>query len=215
MQTGEYRSLVRRLRELRSRFLPALDPTGHYSDEDYDRVRALQLLADAEVEGYLEEAGKSVVASCSTKYHADSVARVDDRCSGCVQRCVRRQDGCGLPRVDRQKPGESVLPQRGEQPWAEGAALLCSPSPFGRYREPSAPGLRRPHGLLRSGSRPYCPYWSWGSDPSGPRRHERDIEAGGDCTSIDRPNAGEVAGRVVIAHQRIGAIRRLTPVTHG
>lgn len=75
MQTGEYRSLVRRLRELRSRFLPGLDPTGQYSDEDYDRVRALQLLAHAEVEGYLEEAGKSVVATCSTKYHIDGVAR--------------------------------------------------------------------------------------------------------------------------------------------
>lgn len=75
MHTDEFRILVKRLRQLRRQFLPRIDPTGAYSETEYDQVRALQLLAHAEVEGYLEDVGRSVVAACTSKYYADSAPR--------------------------------------------------------------------------------------------------------------------------------------------
>ena len=51
-----FRDLRSRIRELRNHFLPRkFNPTGTYTDRQFDRVRAFRLLAHAEFEWYLEE----------------------------------------------------------------------------------------------------------------------------------------------------------------
>ena len=51
-----FRDLRSRIRKLRDHFLPkTFDPTGTYTDRQFDRARAFRLLAHAEFEWYLEE----------------------------------------------------------------------------------------------------------------------------------------------------------------
>lgn len=51
----EFRTLRTRIRQLRNHFLPRrFDPTGSYSERQFDRARAFRLLAHAEIESYLE-----------------------------------------------------------------------------------------------------------------------------------------------------------------
>ena len=46
--------LAERVDDLQFRFVPQLDPTGTYSDADYDRMSAFRLLVHAEIERFLE-----------------------------------------------------------------------------------------------------------------------------------------------------------------
>ena len=51
-----FRELRNRIRQLRNHFLPkTFNPTGTYSERQFDRARAFRLLAHAEIEWYLEE----------------------------------------------------------------------------------------------------------------------------------------------------------------
>ena len=51
-----FRELRKRIRQLRNHFLPkTFNPTGTYSERQFDRARAFRLLAHAEIEWYLEE----------------------------------------------------------------------------------------------------------------------------------------------------------------
>ena len=51
-----FRELRYRIRQLRNHFLPrTFDPTGTYSERQFDRARAFRLLAHAEIEWYLEQ----------------------------------------------------------------------------------------------------------------------------------------------------------------
>lgn len=54
MATSRFLDLIDRIDELHFRFVPPLDPTGTYSDAQYDCMRAFRLLAHAEIERYLE-----------------------------------------------------------------------------------------------------------------------------------------------------------------
>lgn len=51
---GRFDDLVERIDELHFRFVPSLDPTGSYSDAQYDDMRAFRLLVHSEIEKYLE-----------------------------------------------------------------------------------------------------------------------------------------------------------------
>ena len=49
-----FTDLNERIDELHFRFVPQLDPTGTYSDADYDRMSAFRLLVHAEIERFIE-----------------------------------------------------------------------------------------------------------------------------------------------------------------
>lgn len=54
MATRRYQRLIRRIAALERIFLPAIDPLGAYSSDQYDCVRAYIVLSHAEVESYVE-----------------------------------------------------------------------------------------------------------------------------------------------------------------
>lgn len=49
-----FAELSERIDELHFRFVPSLDPTGSYSDADYDAMSAFRLLVHAEIERFIE-----------------------------------------------------------------------------------------------------------------------------------------------------------------
>jgi hypothetical protein len=62
---SRFLDLSDRIDDLHFRFIPILDPTGTYSDAEYDRMRAFRLLAHAEIERYLELLLEDAVARFS------------------------------------------------------------------------------------------------------------------------------------------------------
>jgi hypothetical protein len=61
-RSARLRALESRLAELRRHMLPrAFDPTGSYTDREFDRARGYRLLAHAEIEACLEDLATSVI----------------------------------------------------------------------------------------------------------------------------------------------------------
>jgi hypothetical protein len=55
-QSARFNALDKRIKELRTRFLPAkFSPSGTYSNEELDKARAFRVLVHAEFEHYLED----------------------------------------------------------------------------------------------------------------------------------------------------------------
>lgn len=52
--TPRFGELNERIDDLHFRFVPPLDPTGTYTDAQYDRMSAFRLLAHAEIERFIE-----------------------------------------------------------------------------------------------------------------------------------------------------------------
>lgn len=67
---SRFLDLSDRIGELHFRFVPVLNPTGAYSDAEYDRMRAFRLLAHAEIEKYLELLLEDAVTRFSHKIMA-------------------------------------------------------------------------------------------------------------------------------------------------
>ncbi len=75
MGSQRFRELVRRVNSLRRTFLPPLDPTGTYTVDEHDRVRAFKLLVHAELESYVEDMCVWVADQTETAWQTDSRAR--------------------------------------------------------------------------------------------------------------------------------------------
>lgn len=54
MHSESYRALHRRIRDLKRRYLPPTKPNGLYTEPEQDQLRALRMLAHAEIEQFLE-----------------------------------------------------------------------------------------------------------------------------------------------------------------
>lgn len=53
-KTPRFAELSERIDDLHFRFVPSLDPTGTYSDAEYDAMSAFRLLVHAEIERFIE-----------------------------------------------------------------------------------------------------------------------------------------------------------------
>ena len=62
--TPRFAELVERIDDLQFRFVPPLDPTGTYSDAEYDAMSAFRLLVHAEIERFIE----SLVEDALTRF---------------------------------------------------------------------------------------------------------------------------------------------------
>jgi hypothetical protein len=107
-QSGEYRTLMSRLAELRRHLLPAtLDPTRSYTARQIDRILGYRLLAHAEIEHCLERLVTETVGYAWTGYQADSRPRT------CLMALVAYYDGDlgGAPRslMIAQKPKRMLV----------------------------------------------------------------------------------------------------------
>ena len=72
MPSARYTYLTGRLVQLRTRLLPRVfSPTGSYSMQQYDKVRAYRLLAHAELESYLEDRARAVATTAFNKWQVD------------------------------------------------------------------------------------------------------------------------------------------------
>jgi hypothetical protein len=75
-QSSRFRELRTRVTELREHLLPrTFDPTGVYTDRQYDRARAFRVLAHAEIEACLEDLGVETVNVCYGAWQTDRRAR--------------------------------------------------------------------------------------------------------------------------------------------
>lgn len=63
LPTRRLRALQKRITNLDDTFLPALNPTGIYTDRQYDRVRAFVVLTHAEIEAYIEGAASEILTA--------------------------------------------------------------------------------------------------------------------------------------------------------
>ena len=70
MAVSRYIELSERIGDLHFRFVPELDPTGTYSDKDYDRMRAFRLLCHAEIENFLERVAEDGINRVQPKLQA-------------------------------------------------------------------------------------------------------------------------------------------------
>jgi RiboL-PSP-HEPN len=71
------KQMLQRLKQLKNHFLPKkLSPTGRYSLEQHDLVRAYTLLAHAEIESYLEDVCVNKVNDCFNKWLSGKHTRV-------------------------------------------------------------------------------------------------------------------------------------------
>lgn len=69
MNTEKYIALRKRIRALKKVYLPAkFSPTGAYRDSTYEKVRAYEVLAHAEMEFYFEEIALSIAKSAYEKW---------------------------------------------------------------------------------------------------------------------------------------------------
>lgn len=75
LPTRRFRRLESRVRQIESRFLPAINPVGNYSDVDYDRTRAYLLLCHAEIEACVEDLAGETLGKSVTRWSADNRAR--------------------------------------------------------------------------------------------------------------------------------------------
>jgi hypothetical protein len=74
-QTARFRNLERRLKQLRKNLLPAqFSPTGNYTDRVQDHARGYRLLAHAEIEVYLEDMARDIIAGHVSKWKTASCA---------------------------------------------------------------------------------------------------------------------------------------------
>ncbi len=72
MATARFRELERRLKKLRTRFLPkAFSPTGDYTDRALDLARGYRLLVHAEIEAFLEERAQEIANATVKSFHTD------------------------------------------------------------------------------------------------------------------------------------------------
>jgi hypothetical protein len=76
MPSAHYLSLVRRVRKLDERLLPqTLSPTGRYTEQQIDFVRAYRHLVHAEIEAYLEGMVAGAAQKCAQKFGSDGKPR--------------------------------------------------------------------------------------------------------------------------------------------
>ncbi|MGX1615682.1 HEPN domain-containing protein [Micromonospora chalcea] len=68
MPTRRLKTLQRRVRQLESRFLPTANPTGFYSQRQYDGVRAYVVLTHAEIESYVEDVTQDILLAAKTRW---------------------------------------------------------------------------------------------------------------------------------------------------
>ncbi len=73
-QSRRFRQLQSRINELEN-LLPSTRPTGDYTRDEFDRVRAFQLLGHAEIEAFIEDVGMATVNSAFKKWSVDGKAR--------------------------------------------------------------------------------------------------------------------------------------------
>ena len=67
----EYRSLLRRVVELKDHLLPVVfDPTGSYSDDVFDRTRGFIALTHAEIEAYIEDRCLALARQSVRSWHS-------------------------------------------------------------------------------------------------------------------------------------------------
>ncbi len=62
-----FAQLSERIDELHFRFVPSLDPTGSYSDAEYDAMSAFRLLVHAEIERFIESLVEDALVRFTTK----------------------------------------------------------------------------------------------------------------------------------------------------
>jgi hypothetical protein len=65
-----FRILEKRLDELHSGILPKVNPSGSYTSRELDCVRAYRILTHAEIEYFLEELTKDIIAKAIRHYNA-------------------------------------------------------------------------------------------------------------------------------------------------
>lgn len=65
--TPRFAELSERIDDLHFRFVPPLDPTGTYSDSEYDRMSAFRLLVHAEIERFIESLIEDALSRFSLK----------------------------------------------------------------------------------------------------------------------------------------------------
>lgn len=66
--SADFCYLFKRLKQLRSNLLPSnFDPTGNYSDAEYDRTRGFIILTHAEIEHFIENRCSDTIVSCQKK----------------------------------------------------------------------------------------------------------------------------------------------------
>lgn len=70
-RSPRFRQLQKRLTELRNHFVPPIEPTGVYSDRQYDRVRGYRLLVHAEIESFLEDRVTEIATQSFTRWQTD------------------------------------------------------------------------------------------------------------------------------------------------
>lgn len=72
MPTVLLSNLRRRILQLEKSLLPAISPTGVYSEVQYDQVRGYLLLCHAEIEAYLEELAVKAAEQSLSKWQRDN-----------------------------------------------------------------------------------------------------------------------------------------------
>lgn len=65
--TPRFAELAERIDDLHFRFVPPLDPTGTYSDAQYDAMSAFRLLVHAEIERFIESLIEDALAQFPQK----------------------------------------------------------------------------------------------------------------------------------------------------
>lgn len=75
MVSSRFRQLRDRIAELVA-LMPPSSPTGSYSAEQFDLIRAFQLLAHAEIEAYLEDVACSTLTEALSRWKRDGIPRV-------------------------------------------------------------------------------------------------------------------------------------------
>lgn len=74
-QSARYKQLLKRISELDANLLPAVSPTGTYTQAEYDRTRAYRVLAHAEIEACLEDLVHDVADQAFRRWAKDGRSR--------------------------------------------------------------------------------------------------------------------------------------------
>lgn len=69
--SSKFNSLALRIGQLEGHLLPAINPTGAYSDKEQDLIRSYCLLCHAEIEAYLEDYSLEVITRAFSKWNLD------------------------------------------------------------------------------------------------------------------------------------------------
>jgi hypothetical protein len=79
MQSANYQILARRIGVLKRQYLPPIKNNGLYSSAQQDQMRALRLLAHAEIENYLEESSLQLLTDLEQELRSPRAGRPTER----------------------------------------------------------------------------------------------------------------------------------------